>query len=684
MKQDIGQPQEVDLDKTDVLPILEGTIVDSDVRDDAVPLDHAAGTPGSAGRVRSTGEFQRPAAIDLPSLAESVRSVEERIARQAEEYKALSQAYERTREAEASALARVNVLSAELGAARTALEADQQRSRALEQRLAESAAAAESARTRTEEAVRESQRHQGESHTLRDSLAARDATIAQVLHSLGERDAQFTALQREHAKIVPALEARSQSSAQLEAELGRARAQMTALAAELQASKASAESLAAQFKRSETALGTARLELGTVQAQSGAYLERLRTYDFRHGLKHNLYRELDAEIGAASAALGALRSERDRLAKQLAERDAKLAAQDAAMAKLNSTLAADVAAQGKQAQEMQRSEQARSELTAQVAGLQAEGARLQVELAAQVSRVQELQQSEQVRADLAAQVAALRAEGTRLNAELTARDAAVAEALAKGAGEAQRAKELAAAAEHEHAEQAAQIVQLQSEVDAAEQEMTVLMAHLQEAKRPIQSIEADVKRLNEELSAKTLSCDELNEENRKLRASLERTRGALEEREFLIRRLERSESNNANVLGRIQTSIERLGGTGGGTAAAPAATDISAELIEIKGDQTVAHPLVRRTRIGRATGCELRIDSSSVSRHHALLLLGSRDAVIEDLNSTNGVIVNGRKVLRHLLSDGDAVMIGEVQFRFVVKQPSTPAAPSAAEPPAGA
>ncbi len=54
------------------------------------------------------------------------------------------------------------------------------------------------------------------------------------------------------------------------------------------------------------------------------------------------------------------------------------------------------------------------------------------------------------------------------------------------------------------------------------------------------------------------------EENRTLRATLERTRGALEEREFLIRRLERSESNNANVLGRIQTSIERLGlGAGG-------------------------------------------------------------------------------------------------------------------------
>src|SRR6202023_748867 len=119
-----------------------------------------------------------------------------------------------------------------------------------------------------------------------------------------------------------------------------------------------------------------------------------------------------------------------------------------------------------------------------------------------------------------------------------------------------------------------------------DEEMTVLMAHLQEARRPIQSIEAEVKRLTEELAAKSAAGIGMDEENRKLRATLERTRGVLEEREFLIRRLERSESNNANVLGRIQTSIERLGSVsvpvGSSAGAAPAAAaDWSAELIRI-------------------------------------------------------------------------------------------------------
>jgi pSer/pThr/pTyr-binding forkhead associated (FHA) protein len=73
--------------------------------------------------------------------------------------------------------------------------------------------------------------------------------------------------------------------------------------------------------------------------------------------------------------------------------------------------------------------------------------------------------------------------------------------------------------------------------------------------------------------------------------------------------------------------------------------------------------LGRRTRIGRASGCELQIDSQSVSRHHAMLLKGTREIIIEDLNSTNGVLVNGRKVTRHMLTDGDLLTIGESQFQ---------------------
>src|ERR1700742_2931478 len=105
-----GQSQEVDLDKTDKLPILEGVLLDADVADDAVRMDRppplsktfAAGIPPS--------DFVRPSAIDLPSLAESVRSVEERIARQNAEYETLMRSFERTRDAEAAPTARLAAL----------------------------------------------------------------------------------------------------------------------------------------------------------------------------------------------------------------------------------------------------------------------------------------------------------------------------------------------------------------------------------------------------------------------------------------------------------------------------------------------------------------------------------------------------------------------------------------------
>jgi chromosome segregation ATPase len=613
-----SQYPDEDLDRTDQLPILQGTLPEDDIEDDAVRMDHTAVLPGSASFAAGATDFVRSSSVDLPSLAESVRSVEERIARQNAEYEALTRAHERAREAETTAVARAHALAVDLASVRSALESEQMRSREMDRTLAERSAAMEAARVRAEDALRESDRHQGESLTLRDSLAARESTIAQVLHSLGERDAQLAALQSEHAKIVPVLEAKSKSTSQLEAELQSSRAQVNALAQDLKAGRDAAAALNLEFTRSESQVNAARSELAIAKTQAASYLELLRTREWRRGFDQNMFREMDAQVGAANAGHGALESERSRLHGRVVELEAKLAAQ----------------------------------------------------------------------------LAAAETERSHLTAALAARERTIAETHERGSAEEQRIAELLEAAqlrEAEHAtqiaglrgEQAAQIARLQSEADTHEQEMAVLMAHLQEARRPIQSIEADVKRLTEALTAKTAAFQHLEEENRNLRGALERTRGQLEEREFLIRRLERSESNNANVLGRIQTSIERLGAgaatLGTGAVAAPA-TEWSAELIRIDGERPVTHVLSRRTRIGRAAGCELQIDSGSVSRHHALVVVSPRETVIEDLNSTNGVLVNGRKVSRQPLSDGDAVTIGEVQFRYLARPITHPAEPKPAEP----
>lgn len=680
MAVDNSQSQEVDLDRTDTLPILDGTQFDDDVADDAVRMDYAASMPSIK------NDFPRASGVDLPSLAESVRSVEERIARQNAEYESLSRSYDRAREAEAASVARAQALTAELAGLRISLESEQDRSRDTDKAVAEKIAAAEATRARIEDALRDAERYQSESHRLRDTLAARDATIVQVLHSLGERDAQLVALQKDHAQLLPVLDERSKVGSQLEADLRAARARSDAMAADLQSALASVAALTAQLKAGEHELEGTQRELGVMKIQAAAYLEKLRTREWRRGFDQNLFRELDAEIGVAQEGRGVLQSERDELRQRVADLELKLAARDKSIAKLKTAAAADEAQHVKHERELQQSERARVELTEKLAAVEGERNQLKDALATQhesiaklkaaaaadetlrESQEHDLQNRDGARADLSRQIAALETETSQLQGELAAKDRAIEAAVAAGASEAERIKASLTSAEQGRLELLNQIHKMQIESQEREDQMGVLTAHLQEARRPIEGIEGietDVKRLTDEQLAKTATLEALTEENRTLRLAVERTRGALEEREFLIRRLEHSESTNANVLGRIQTSIERLGAT---TATPPGAESVpvecAAELARVDGQHNTSYTLARRTRIGRAPGCELQIDSSSVSRHHALLLMGQRDVIIEDLNSTNGVLVNGRKVSRQLLNDGDMVTIGEAQFRF--------------------
>jgi predicted nucleic acid-binding Zn-ribbon protein len=636
---DNSQSQDVDLDRTDRLPILQGITIEEDVADDSVRMEHAADGPSTASVLPTVAASTPPAefvraGLDLPSLAESVRSVEERIARQNADYDALNRLYEKARDAQLAAGTRADAMASELSAIQSTLAVEQHRSREMERALLERTAAAESSRARAEESAKETERHQSEARTLRDEMVARDATIAQVLRSLGERDAQLNALQREHAQTVPVLEARARTTAQLEADLQATKTRADSLSLELDASRGAVSSLTEKLARGETDLAEGRRDLSSLKIQAASYLELLSTRDWRGGFNQNLFRDWDEKEDAARSGQGALQAECDRLNQSVTLLTAKLAEQEATMGKLHAATAAEAAALSRKAHELEEAHRARTELHSRIDRLEAERQQLQTELAT-------------------------RAE------ELTASRTA-------NAGDLKSARDAQGAAEARLAESAAELERLRADAVTHEEEMNVLMAHLNEARRPIQSIQADLKRVNDELALKSASVDQLTEENRTLRTTLERTRGALEERELLIRRLERSANNNANVLGRLQTSIERLGSA----ASPPLPGEFFAELVKIEGETRTAYPLGRRTRIGRAPGCELQIDSQAVSRHHAMLLKGTREIIIEDLNSTNGVLVNGRKVTRHVLSDGDLLTIGETQFLCRLKPNSRAAGPA--------
>lgn len=71
------------------------------------------------------------------------------------------------------------------------------------------------------------------------------------------------------------------------------------------------------------------------------------------------------------------------------------------------------------------------------------------------------------------------------------------------------------------------------------------------------------------------------------------------------------------------------------------------------------------TIAGRDEGCSIRLDEPSVSRRHARFVVDGDTVSVEDLQSTNGTLVNGRRRKgATALRAGDTITIGEVKARL--------------------
>lgn len=74
-------------------------------------------------------------------------------------------------------------------------------------------------------------------------------------------------------------------------------------------------------------------------------------------------------------------------------------------------------------------------------------------------------------------------------------------------------------------------------------------------------------------------------------------------------------------------------------------------------------------RIGRSLDNEITISDSSMSRRHAKIhRYNNGKFVLLDLDSTNGVYVNNKKVEKKKIKEGDIIEIGDVFFRFTQNQ----------------
>ena len=115
------------------------------------------------------------------------------------------------------------------------------------------------------------------------------------------------------------------------------------------------------------------------------------------------------------------------------------------------------------------------------------------------------------------------------------------------------------------------------------------------------------------------------------------------------------------VYAAVRTGIGLVRSGGPARAERPLGLVVVAGPPELKG---VKVALDRAVRIGREPGLELVIADDFVSTRHAQVVPGPDGPVVEDLGSTNGTVLNGKRLTKPaLLASGDEVAVGAVRLK---------------------
>lgn len=73
--------------------------------------------------------------------------------------------------------------------------------------------------------------------------------------------------------------------------------------------------------------------------------------------------------------------------------------------------------------------------------------------------------------------------------------------------------------------------------------------------------------------------------------------------------------------------------------------------------------------IGRALDNDLVIHNPTISQHHARIYTYLGASYIEDLDSTNGTYIDGKRVNKHVLKPGNVIKLGKYELEVDERQP---------------
>lgn len=201
-----------------------------------------------------------------------------------------------------------------------------------------------------------------------------------------------------------------------------------------------------------------------------------------------------------------------------------------------------------------------------------------------------------------------------------------------------------------------------AELSRAESQYEEAVKTIMTARETISMREQQNASLERELRAATGRLEEAHSRIERAAATAESFEVELRERDGRIALLEQKLTEHAGALAAIGQDIERV------NASSPnerlSSMGYALESLDTPG---VIHRITRMTTTaGRSDTNDIAINSTSVSRFHARIVVKPEGVWLIDLQSTNGCGVNGRRTSRQILCDGDAVMIGHCRFRFSV------------------
>jgi pSer/pThr/pTyr-binding forkhead associated (FHA) protein len=91
-------------------------------------------------------------------------------------------------------------------------------------------------------------------------------------------------------------------------------------------------------------------------------------------------------------------------------------------------------------------------------------------------------------------------------------------------------------------------------------------------------------------------------------------------------------------------------------------------VIKVKGNEIASLNLNGPTLLGRAAHCRISVQDTLISRNHLRLLPDTKAGpdrwAVVDLESANGTLVDGERIARHTLSDGDLIEAGHITMVF--------------------